>query len=520
MAITFLHTRLIDRGEVLPADCLRVEDSRISAIGGPDLAQPGDELVNGGTLLPGLIDAHVHLVPGASRLAATYGVTTLIDQFSKPDLIAAERSAGADFRTSSIGATAPGGHPTLAYAPFPHVEGAAEAKQFVADRIAEGADHLKLIYDDGSGAAMNIPTLDEPTIRALVEAAHSEGLKVVAHVSTAAGALKVVECGADILAHAPSDLMTPAQVEAIATAGAAVIATLDITDGFGTVGELPLMREAALMARMPARWRRVLDKQSRRWMPPEAPDNTITRANTLALHQAGVPVLAGTDAPNPGLIFGASLHRELQHLVQAGLTPAEAIVAATVAPAEVFELADRSRLAVGARADLLLVDGDPLADITATQQIRHTWLAGEIAVPASDEVELAGIHFIGETTDRIITALKDMWPGFPAPEDVYREDGELLGHVVPMTEGWLPITVFGSALGPATDRETAVETLENKGLSSLGETWWARTDGDWQEATIIEAQPDRVRLRWNDPMLDQPPSGQWYPLTDVDLEFR
>ncbi|MFB6724164.1 amidohydrolase family protein [Kribbella sp. NPDC056345] len=522
MAITFLHTRLIDRGALLAADCLRVADGRITAIGGPDLAQPGDEVVHGGTLLPGLIDAHVHLVPGATRLAATYGVTTLIDQFSKPDLIAAERAAGADFRTSSIGATAPGGHPTLAYAPFPYVSGPADAKQFVADRVAEGADHLKLIYDDGSGAAMNIPTLDDPTIRALAEAAHAHNLKVVAHVSTAAGAVKVVECGADVLAHAPSDLMTPAQVEAIAQAGAAVIATLDITDGFAPAGGggLPLMGEVELMARLPARWRRVLDKQSRRWMPPEAPDNTIARANTLALHRAGVPVLAGTDAPNPGLVFGASLHRELWHLVQAGLTPAEAIVAATAGPAEVFGLADRGRLAVGARADLLLVDGDPLADITATQQIRRTWVSGEIAVPASDEIELAGIRFIGETTDRIITALKEMWPGFPAPEDVYREDGELLGHVVPMTGGWLPITVFGAALGPVTDRDTAVETLEDKGLSSLGETWWARTDGDWQEATIIEAQPDRVRLRWKDPMLDQPPAGQWYPLTDLDLELR
>jgi len=515
MAITFLHTRLVDRGELLAADCLRVTDGRITAIGDAGIAQPDDELVHGGTLLPGLIDAHVHLIPGASRLAATYGVTTLIDQFSQPDLVAAERAAGADFRTSSIGATAPGGHPTIAFAPFPYVEGPADADRFVADRLAEGADHLKLIYDDGSGAAMNIPTLDEPTIRALVGAAHSHGLKVVAHVSTAAGAVKVVECGADILAHAPSDQLSPAQVEAIAQAGVAVIATLDIVDGFG----MNLLDEPELMARMPARWRRVLDKQSRRWMPPVAPANAIASANTLALHQAGVPVLAGTDAPNPGLVFGASLHRELWHLVRAGLTPADALVAATATPAAVFELTDRGRLAVGARADLLLVDGDPLTDITATQRIRRTWVAGEVAVPMSDETELAGIRYLGETTDRIITALKQMWPGFPAPEDVHREDGELLGRVVPMTGGWLPTTVFGAALGPLSDRDTAVELLEQQGLVSLGETWLARTDGDWQEATIVEAQPDRVRLRWKDPMLDQPPAGQWYPLTDVDLKL-
>ncbi|TDD50700.1 amidohydrolase [Kribbella antibiotica] len=518
MAITFLHTRLVDRGAVLAADCLRVADGVITAIGGPDIAHPGDELVTGGTLLPGLIDAHVHLIPGATRLAARYGVTTLIDQFSQPDLIAAERAAGADFRTSSIGATAPGGHPTLAFEPFPYVE---DPKQFVADRIAEGADHLKLIYDDGSGVAMNIPTLDEPTIRALVEAAHASGLKVVAHVSTATGAVTVVDRGVDVLAHAPSDPMSPAQVEAVAKARVAVIATLDITDGFATPdsADLPLLGEAELMVRMPARWRRLLDKQSRRWMPPEAPTNAIASANTLALHRAGVPVLAGTDAPNPGLVFGASLHRELQHLVAAGLTPAEAITAATAAPAEVFGLSDRGRLTLGARADLLLVDGDPLTDITATQRIQNTWVAGEVATAMDDQTELAGIHFIGATTDRIVNALKEMWPGFPAPEDIRREDGELLGHVVPVTGGSLPTTVFGAALGPVSDHDTAVETVEQRGLPSLGETWWARTDGDWQEATIIEAQPDRVRLRWKDPMLDQHPSGQWYPLTDVDLKL-
>ncbi|MFF1820934.1 amidohydrolase family protein [Kribbella sp. NPDC058245] len=517
MAITFLHTRLVDRGAPLPADCLRVEDGRITAIGGPGIAQAGDELVHGGTLLPGLIDAHVHLVPGATRLAARYGVTTLIDQFSPPDLIAAERAAGADFRTSSTGATAPGGHPTIAFPPFPYVE---NPQQFVADRIAEGADHLKLIYDDGASAGLNMPALDEPTVRALVEAAHSHNLKVVAHISTAAAAVTVTQCGVDILAHAPTDLMSPAQVEAVANAGVAVIATLDIPDGFtGPDRQLPLLGETELMKRMPARWRRLLDGQSRRWMPPQPPDYTDARANTLALLRAGALVLAGTDAPNPGLVFGAALHRELQHLVHAGLTPSEALIAATSAPAEVFGLRDRGRLTVGARADLVLVDGDPLTDITATQHIRRTWVAGAVAVPMDDATELAGIDFIGETTERIMTALKQMWPGLPSPEEIRREDGELLGHVVPVADGSLPTTVFGAALGPVSDHDTAVKTVESKGLSSLLEIWWARTNGDWQEATIVEAQPDRVRIRWKDPMLNQPPSGQWYPLSDVDLKL-
>ncbi|MET9271037.1 amidohydrolase family protein [Kribbella sp. NPDC003557] len=517
MAFTILHTRLADRGAALPADCLRVAHGRITAIGGPEIAQPGDTLVDGSgaTLLPGLIDSHVHLAPGCVQLAATYGVTTQLDQFSMPDVVVGETPRTSVF-TSGIGATAPGGHPTIAFPPIPYVTGPEDAKQFVADRIADGADHLKLIYDDGSGAMLNIPTLESRTVQALTEEAHAHGLTVVAHVSTAAGAVTVAECGVDVLAHVPSDLMTPAQIEAVA--GVAVIATLGVAvDGFnGPSGHLPLLDEPELMARMPARWRRVLDHQSRRWMPPEPPDGTAARANTLALHRVGVRVLAGTDAPNPGLVFGASLHRELVHLVRAGLTPAEAVVAATSAPADVFGFAYRGRLTVGARADLLLVDGDPLTDITATQRIRQTWVEGEPIV-YSDARELAGIRFLGETTARIVAALKEMWPGFPSPEDVVREDGEVLGRVVPVTGGWLPTTVFGGALGPACSRDDAVETVEHEGLASLTETWWARTDGPWQEAVLTEVQPERVRLRWRDPLLDQAPSGQWYDLTDIDL---
>ncbi|TDW15608.1 amidohydrolase family protein [Kribbella kalugense] len=413
MSFTILHTQLVDRGKALTADCLRIAAGRITAIGGPEIAQPGDQRIDGAgsTVLPGLIDSHVHLAPGSTQLAATFGVTTLIDQFSMPEVIDAERALGSDFRTSSIGATAPGGHPTIAFPPFPYVTGPDDAKQFVADRIAEGADHLKLIYDN----SLALPTLAADTVRALSDEAHAHGLTVVAHVSSAAAAVTVAACGIDVLAHAPSDLMTAQDIEAVA--GVAVIATLDIVDGFsGPSARLPLLDEAELMARMPARWRRVLDRQSRRWMPPQPPDGAAARANTLALLQAGVPVLAGTDAPNPGLVFGASLHRELGHLVRAGFTPAEAIAAATSAPAEVFRLADRGRLTVGARADLVLVDGDPLADIAATQRVRRTWVAGEVVVPADyagSETELAGVRFLGETTARIVAALKEQWPDFP-----------------------------------------------------------------------------------------------------------
>ncbi|MGB1278154.1 MAG: amidohydrolase family protein, partial [Nannocystaceae bacterium] len=87
-------------------------------------------------------------------------------------------------------------------------------------------------------------------------------------------------------------------------------------------------------------------------------------------------MLASTDAPNPGTLHGASLHAELAHLVAAGLTPTEALRAATAAPAEVFGLTDRGTIAEGQRADLVLVAGDPTVDIQATRHIVEVWKAG------------------------------------------------------------------------------------------------------------------------------------------------
>ncbi|HEY4022342.1 MAG TPA: amidohydrolase family protein [Pseudonocardiaceae bacterium] len=104
-------------------------------------------------------------------------------------------------------------------------------------------------------------------------------------------------------------------------------------------------------------------------------------ASVLALHRAGVDVLVGTDASHPlpflgGLAHGASVHRELRYLVEAGLTPAEALTAATATTARRFGLHDRGCIAQGRRADLLLVDGDPTVDIDDTLNIRAVWRRG------------------------------------------------------------------------------------------------------------------------------------------------
>jgi len=100
------------------------------------------------------------------------------------------------------------------------------------------------------------------------------------------------------------------------------------------------------------------------------------------LADEGVTLLAGTDAPNPGDRVRSRPHRELELLVRCGISPAQALATATTEPARLFGLADRRRVAARQRADLVLVSGNPLTDITATLAIERIWRAGQPAIDA------------------------------------------------------------------------------------------------------------------------------------------
>jgi len=101
----------------------------------------------------------------------------------------------------------------------------------------------------------------------------------------------------------------------------------------------------------------------------------------MSLHRAGVDILAGSNVSEPlpilgGIAHGASLHHELQLLVAAGLAPLEALKAATSVPARRIGLTDRGRIVPGARADLLLVNGDPTTNISSTLNVQSVWRRG------------------------------------------------------------------------------------------------------------------------------------------------
>ena len=304
----------------------------------------------GGVLLPGLIDCHIHLTDEATLTAlARQGVTTGLDMGTwPPELVASLRGRRGvtDVRSSGTGAT----HPASAHAKrMGRAQGLVadpgEAKAYVSQRVAESADYIKIIVD--------LPGFDESTVRALVDAAHAQGLRTIAHAAARDAVLLAQAAGVDVLTHAPIDRpLDDSDVQRTRTGGQVVVPTLTMME--------------AIVERLGG-------------IAPVSYD--VARAVVGQWHRAGVTVLAGTDANQAPSApasppYGTSLHHELQLLVDAGLSPVEALRSATILAAQQFGLADRGIIVPGKRADLVLIDGNPLQDISAVSKVAAVWCAG------------------------------------------------------------------------------------------------------------------------------------------------
>ena len=389
--------RVFDGARALGVATVVVRGDRIAAVG-PDVAiPPGAQVIDGTgkTLLPGLIDAHIHIW-NAEQLhqAAVFGVTTALDMLTVPKTIAQIRASGrhdlADVRSAGFAATAPGGHGTEYGFDAPTLSTPEQAQAFVDARLAEGSDYIKIIADDGSVYGIHFPTLDRATVAAVIAAAHRRGKLAVIHIATQADARAAIGAGVDGLAHIFVDTPPAADFASFVLAHHAFVCpTLSVNASVsGTPGGAALVDDPDLAPYLSpedlARLRETFPHN-----PGSHAEYAYAAAAVRALAAAGVPLLAGTDAPNPGTTYGASLHGEFARLVGAGLTPAQALTAATAAPATAFHLGDRGRIRAGARADLLLVDGDPTADIRATRKIAAVWLAGVAVDRASYRADLA-----------------------------------------------------------------------------------------------------------------------------------
>jgi imidazolonepropionase-like amidohydrolase len=401
--IAIRNVRVFDGKKVLPVATVLFSNGVITAVGPSVKVPQGASLVDGSgkTLLPGLIDAHTHVFPDSLQRALRFGVTTELDMFTKVELaqkLKAEQKRGVTDRADLLSAgtlvTVAGGHGTE-YFPIPTYTPGSDAQAFVDARIAEGSDYIKLIYDDGSAYGISLKTLSKSDLKTLIAAAHKRGRMTLVHIATLAGARDAIDAGADGLAHIFNDVAPdPDFGSFVAAHHAFVVPTLGVNESVsGVATGASLIADTRVQPYLDASELQNLKASfPSRAGTPHNIDNAI--AAVKQLKAAGVPILAGTDAPNPGTAHGASIHRELELLVKAGLTPVEALRAATSTPASVFHLADRGQIARGLRADLLLVNGDPTADILATRDIVTIWKGG---VPLTREREKKDSQTVVET---------------------------------------------------------------------------------------------------------------------------
>ncbi|WP_328615115.1 amidohydrolase family protein [Amycolatopsis sp. NBC_00355] len=390
--------RVFDGEKTLGVQTVVLDGRKIRQVGGE--VPGGAEVVDGrgATLLPGLIDAHVHSAPGSQALALRFGVTTELEMQGlntrENRAHITEDDTVADIRSSGFAITPPGGHPSelmpegfrpagdlppvMPLMPFSTTPDQAAA--FVPQLLARGSDYIKFMIDDGSVEGHpGLPMLDQATLDAGVAEAKKHGALTVAHTLTLDATRMAAEAGIDGVVHVFMDRPHTAElVDLIAEAGMFVVPCVCLDASMMGITGSDLADDPRVARRLDGKWEETLRSSYNRYPQGKLEDVLET---VRALADAGVDVLAGTDASMAetffgGLVHGASLHHELQYLVAAGLTPAQALRAATATTARRFGLGDRGRIAEGLRADLVLVDGDPTTTIGDTLNTRAVWRRG------------------------------------------------------------------------------------------------------------------------------------------------
>jgi len=346
-----------------------IEQDRIAAAAENLPIPPGTPTINaeGHTLLPGLFDLHTHLLATggakdvdwakALKLYLAHGVTTVVDLSTYPEqfepmrrLLAAGLEAprvhmAARF-TTPLGHGMEGGrgdfHTQLVLTPR-------EARNAVR-RFAPYKPDLLKVFTDGwrYGAEPDMTSMEEETLRALVEEAHQLGLKVVTHTVTVRRAREAARAGVDIINHGIGDgVLDPDTLRQILESNTGYVQTLAVYEPRGA---------------------KVIPARQRRW--------AHLMANCALARSSGLLNGAGTDAGMPGTPHGESTLHELELMVNCGFTPLEAITAATATSARLLGTADRGRIQPGLLADLVLVEGNPAERISDLRRVRRIWLGG------------------------------------------------------------------------------------------------------------------------------------------------
>jgi imidazolonepropionase-like amidohydrolase len=401
-SITLWNGRLIDGrgGPPVERTSVRVEDGRIVALEATHGDAPSGAIDLGGrTLMPGLIDAHAHVSSDTDRspgfgppppmhgddprppelgyfiLAKTAralleaGVTTVRDVGSYDgEAIILRRAIELGIvegpRILSCGriisATSPGSR--IFGTMYREADGPWDVRKAVREQIRDGADYVKVMATGARSVVREDPEpaqLSREEIQAAVDEAHRLGVRIAAHAEGLGGARIAVEEGVDTIEHGLSLHRAPELLAVMAERGIVLVPTLstfhDLAVRFADDFAPPLVEQA----------KRQLDDAQR---------------TLVAAHAAGVTVAMGYDSGPPGTSAA-----ELLRLAEAGLGAAGAILAATAGSARALGLDDVGTVEVGQRADLLVVDADPLSDPAALLRPACIWLVVQAARPVAGE---------------------------------------------------------------------------------------------------------------------------------------
>lgn len=417
------HVRMIDgTGKPPRADVtVLVAGPRIQSITAATPAAnslpPGTKIVDahGQTMMPGIINAHGHLalVDGAKnsgtyytephvlaelRQYEHYGVVDMLSLGLNRDLVYSIRSQqaagnvdGASVFVADRGIGVPGGAPQLDHAPdqLYQPSTADEARRDVDEAASRHTNFIKVWVDDMHGKA---PKMQPAIYAAVIDEAHKQHLPVAAHVYALADAKLLVAAGVDVLAHSVRDARVDRPlIEAMKRAGTYYIPTLTVDDSFTAFADHPELLNDPFLERAtsPQELAKLRSDGYRRQVegdPQSAQhrkDLAMAKENLKLVYTAGVRVGFGTDSgANPVRLPGYAEHREMQMMVEAGLTPLEVIRCATETNAKLLGISDQTgTLAPGMRADFLLLDASPAARIANTRRMVSIWHNGYAGAP-------------------------------------------------------------------------------------------------------------------------------------------
>jgi imidazolonepropionase-like amidohydrolase len=346
--------KLFDGSDIIKKTSVRVKNGKIAEVS-PELnLKESIKTIDGTgkTLIPAMSNAHVHAWSAASlKQAAKAGVLNVMDmhgienfQYNLRKL--KDSTNYARYYVAGFAATAPEGHGTQFGFAVPTLTKPEEAQEFVAERVKSNVDYIKIIVEPYR------ETLSPETVKALVKEAHKANLKAVVHVSRLEDAVQVLENNADALVHIWWDKPIASEK----------LSELSENKDFFIIPTLLTTLKAF----------EAMGDESR---------NFLTKAQLLAeikkLHDAGIPILAGTDPPNLNINYGTDLYEELFLLKEAGLTELEILKTASSNVAKAFDLENLGKIQSGFIADMLLINGDPTENIQDIKNIEFIWKAGQ-----------------------------------------------------------------------------------------------------------------------------------------------